>query len=111
MRDLWIHDDDLIVATHGRSIWILDDISRLRQLTTVAPMHEVVLFRPADAYRMQRSTWSDTPLAPDEPLAANPPAGAVIEFFLPHDARGAAAALDRHQAGADPEVPLGALSR
>ena len=87
MRDLWIHDDDLIVATHGRSIWILDDISRLRQLTTVAPLHEVVLFRPADAYRMQRSTWSDTPLPPDEPLAANPPAGAVIEFFLPHDAR------------------------
>jgi hypothetical protein len=86
MRDLWIHDDDLIVATHGRSIWILDDISRLRQLTTAAPMHDVVLFRPADAYRMQRSTWTDTPLPPDEPLAENPPAGAVIDFFLPHDA-------------------------
>jgi photosystem II stability/assembly factor-like uncharacterized protein len=86
MRDLCIHDDDLIVATHGRSIWILDDISRLRQLTT-APMHDVVLFRPADAYRVQRSTWSDTPIPPDEPLAENPPPGAVIDFFLPHDAR------------------------
>src|SRR5207237_1593513 len=52
------------------------------------PPHQVVLLRPADAYRMQRSTWSDTPIPPDEPLAANPPAGAVIEFFLPHDARG-----------------------
>ena len=87
MRDLWIHDDDLIVATHGRSIWILDDISRLRQVTSAAPMHAVVLFRPADAYRVQRSTWTDTPVPPDEPLAENPPAGAVIDFFLPHDAR------------------------
>jgi hypothetical protein len=87
MRDLWIHDDDLIVATHGRSIWILDDISRLRQLTTAAPMHAVVLFRPAGAYRVQRSTWTDTPVPPDEPLAENPPAGAVIDFFLPHDAQ------------------------
>ena len=98
MRDLWIHDDDLIVATHGRSIWILDDISRLRQLTSAAAIHDVVLFRPADAYRVQRSTWSDTPIPPDEPLAENPPAGAVIEFFLPHDARRAVTleVLDGH---------------
>jgi hypothetical protein len=86
MRDLWIHDDDLILATHGRSIWILDDISRLRQLTS-SPMRDAVLFRPAAAWRVFRSTWTDTPLPPDEPLAANPPAGAIIEFFLPHDAR------------------------
>ena len=86
MRDVRVHEDDLIVATHGRSIWILDDISRLRQLGS-APMRDVVLFRPAPAWRVQRSTWTDTPLPPDEPLAANPPAGAVIEFFLPRDAR------------------------
>ena len=86
MRDLLIHDADLVVATHGRSFWVLDDISRLRQLTS-APMKDARLFRPAAAYRVHRSTWTDTPLAPDEPLAANPPPGAVIEFFLPHDAR------------------------
>jgi hypothetical protein len=86
MRDLWIHDDDLILATHGRSIWILDDISRLRQLMPAAP-REAVLLRPAPAYRVFRSTWTDTPLPPDEPLAANPPPGAIIEFFLPRDAR------------------------
>ncbi|MGH8133945.1 MAG: DUF6165 family protein [Steroidobacteraceae bacterium] len=84
MRDLLIHDDDLIVATHGRSFWILDDISRLRQLSG-APLKDAALFSPAGAYRMHRSTWSDTPLPPDEPLAANPPAGAIIEYFLPHD--------------------------
>jgi photosystem II stability/assembly factor-like uncharacterized protein len=88
MRDLWIHDDDLIVATHGRSLWILDDITRLRQLPP-APLHQAVLFRPAPAYRMPRSTWTDTPIPPDEPLASNPPAGAIIEYFLPRDARGA----------------------
>ena len=74
------------MATHGRSFWVLDDIARLRQLTS-APMRDAVLFRPAAAYRVHRSTWTDTPIPPDEPLAANPPAGAVIEFFLPHDAR------------------------
>lgn len=86
MRDLLIHDDDLIVATHGRSFWVLDDIARLRQLTD-APLRTAVLFPPAAAYRVHRSTWTDTPLPPDEPLAANPPAGAVIEYFLPRDAR------------------------
>ena len=86
MRDLWIHEDDLILATHGRSIWILDDITRLRQLPQ-APMREPVLFRPAVAYRVHRSTWTDTPIPPDEPLAQNPPAGAILEFFLPRDAR------------------------
>jgi hypothetical protein len=51
-------------------------------------MRDAVLFRPAVAYRVHRSTWTDTPIPPDEPLAANPPAGAVIEFFLPREARG-----------------------
>jgi photosystem II stability/assembly factor-like uncharacterized protein len=86
MRDLWIHEDDLILATHGRSIWILDDIARLRQLPQ-GPMRDALLFRPGVAYRVHRSTWSDTPIPPDEPLAENPPAGAVLEFFLPRDAR------------------------
>jgi photosystem II stability/assembly factor-like uncharacterized protein len=86
MRDLAVHDDDLILATHGRSIWILDDISRLRQFPA-ATAREALLLRPAPAYRVYRSTWSDTPIPPDEPLAANPPAGAVIEFFLPRSAR------------------------
>ena len=86
MRDLLIHENDLIVATHGRSFWILDDIERLRQLPT-SPLHEVLLFRPAPAYRTLRSTWTDTPIPPDEPLADNPPAGAIIEFFLPRNSK------------------------
>jgi photosystem II stability/assembly factor-like uncharacterized protein len=87
MRDLWIHEQDLIVATHGRSIWILDDISRLRQAKVASP-REPWLISPAPAYRVWRSTWTDTPLAPDEPLGTNPPAGAVIDYYLPRDAKG-----------------------
>jgi photosystem II stability/assembly factor-like uncharacterized protein len=88
MRDLAVHEADLILATHGRSFWILDDISRLRQLPAggAAP-RETVLFRPAGAWRVHRSTWTDTPIPPDEPLASNPPPGAVIEYSLPKEAK------------------------
>ncbi len=85
MRDLWIHDDDLIVATHGRSFWILDDIAPLREVANL-PAAEAHLFTPAPAFRIQRDTYTDTPLPPDEPLAANPPDGAVIDYYLPQTA-------------------------
>ncbi len=87
MRDLWIQDADLIVATHGRSIWILDDISPLRQLPGT-PMKDVTLVHPEPAYRVAQSTWTDTPIPPDEPLGENPPAGAVIDYFVPRDTTG-----------------------
>jgi len=84
MRDLWIHDNDLIVATHGRSFWILDDITPLREATDSVANADAHLFTPALAYRMQRDTYTDTPLPPDEPAAANPPDGAVIDYYLAH---------------------------
>ncbi|MGA1989081.1 MAG: hypothetical protein ABSG72_22615 [Candidatus Sulfotelmatobacter sp.] len=82
MRDLWIHENDLIVATHGRGFWILDDIAPLRE-ASVAIANAAHLFAPAPAYRIQRDTYTDTPLPPDEPAAANPPDGAIIDYFLP----------------------------
>jgi photosystem II stability/assembly factor-like uncharacterized protein len=82
MRDLWIHDDDLIVGTHGRSFWILDDITPLRQVSEGVGSSDAHLFAPAPAYRVQRDNYTDTPLPPDEPAAANPPDGAVIDYFL-----------------------------
>jgi photosystem II stability/assembly factor-like uncharacterized protein len=81
MRDLWIHENDLIVATHGRSFWILDDIAPLREIDQSAA-HSVHLFAPAPAYRVQRDTNTDTPLPPDEPAAANPPDGALIDYYM-----------------------------
>lgn len=82
MRDLWIHDDDLIVATHGRSFWILDDISALRQINAQPGVSETVLFKPAVAYRIRRDNYPDTPLPPDEPAGQNPPDGAIIDYLL-----------------------------
>jgi hypothetical protein len=82
MRDLWIHENDLIVATHGRSFWILDDIAPLRE-ASAALANAVYLFAPAPAYRVQRDTNTDTPLPPDEPAAANPPDGAILDYYLP----------------------------
>jgi photosystem II stability/assembly factor-like uncharacterized protein len=86
MRDLWIHDNDLIVATHGRSFWILDDIAPLREVASSLSAAEDHLFTPAPAYRVQRDTYTDTPLPPDEPAAANPPDGAIIDYYLAHAA-------------------------
>ncbi len=80
MRDLWIHEDDLIVATHGRSFWILDDIEPLRE--AAEPLADTHLFTPAPALRIQRDTYTDTPLPPDEPAAANPPDGGIIDYYL-----------------------------
>lgn len=86
MRDLAIHDDDLIVATHGRSFWILDDISPLRELNPTFAGSETAgprLFKPAPAYRVRRDTNTDTPLPADEPAGENPPDGAIIDYLLP----------------------------
>ena len=82
MRDLWINESDLIVATHGRSFWILDDISLLRELAGPSAQSEDYLFKPAPAYRVQRDSNTDTPLPPDEPAAQNPPDGAIIDYYL-----------------------------
>jgi len=88
MRDLAVHDDDLIVATHGRSFWILDDISPFRQLSPNAETGEPHLFKPAPAYRVRRDTNTDTPLPPDEPAGQNPPDGAIIDYSLPSSTSG-----------------------
>ena len=84
MRDLWIHDSDLIVATHGRGFWIIDNINSLREVS--ATMDSARLFTPPPAYRVQRDTNTDTPLPPEEPAAANPPDGAILDYYLPSTA-------------------------
>ena len=88
MRDLLIKDNDLIVATHGRSFWILDDISPLRQIPDIKSDSGSVLFKPGSAYRVRRSNYTDTPLPPDEPAGENPPDGAVIDYALPQGTSG-----------------------
>ena len=81
-NDLEIHDGDLIAATYGRAIWILDDISPLEQMRAdiaAAPVH---VFRPAQAILAQANVNQDTPFPPEVPHAKNPPQGAVIDYWL-----------------------------
>jgi photosystem II stability/assembly factor-like uncharacterized protein len=83
MRDLWVHENDLIVATHGRSFWILDDIAPLRQIADAKVNASAEhLFSPSTAYRVRRDTNTDTPLPADEPAGVNPPDGAAIDYVL-----------------------------
>jgi len=82
VRDLVIHGDDVVVGTHGRSFWILDDITPLRQLNGALANSDAALFKPAAAYRMRRNANTDTPLPPEEPAGKNPPDGAMIDYYL-----------------------------
>ncbi len=87
MRDLEVKGDDLIVATHGRGFYILDDISALRQVTGKTG-NDAVLFSPQTALRVRWDTNTDTPLPPDEPAAENPPDGAILDYMLPSSVSG-----------------------
>ncbi|HJZ83968.1 MAG TPA: glycoside hydrolase [Polyangia bacterium] len=89
VRDLVVKDDDLIAGTHGRGIWILDDIAPLREIDAKIAQAEVHLFRPQPAWRIRHSTNPDTPLPPDEATGSNPPDGALIDYALKAPAAGA----------------------
>jgi photosystem II stability/assembly factor-like uncharacterized protein len=82
VRDLTLHDADVVIATHGRGFWILDDVSALRQLDAKVESANAWLFAPAPAFRVRRPAFTGTPLPKDEPMAANPPDGACIDYTL-----------------------------
>ena len=82
MRDLAIHDNDLIVATHGRSFWILDDVTPLRQAGVRRCARRRSCTRPRSAFRVRRNANTDTPLPPEEPAGKNPPDGAIIDYYV-----------------------------
>lgn len=85
IRDLVLHDDDIIVGTHGRSFWILDDYSPIRYSGFTATNIDAAnahLFAPRLTYRFRRDKWTDTPLPPEEPAGKNPPDGAIINYTI-----------------------------
>lgn len=86
VTDLLVHGDDLIAATQGRAIWVLDDVSPLRQ--TVPQTDDAHLFAPSTAWRVHADTYTDTPPPPETPEGQNPPAGAIIDYWLSAPARG-----------------------
>ena len=85
MRDLQVKDNDLVVATHGRGFWVLDDITPLRQVSEEVIRSDAFLFAPEDAFNLPQPTENGTPQPRDEPLAQNQPYGAVIDYYLGSD--------------------------
>lgn len=77
-----VKDDDIVVGTHGRSFWILDDITPLRQVSEEVAKSDVFLFKPQNTYRVRWSTYTDTPITQEEPQGQNPPDGAIINYYL-----------------------------
>jgi photosystem II stability/assembly factor-like uncharacterized protein len=88
VRDLVIHRDDLIVATHGRGFWVLDNITALRQIDAEMSKSNAFLFKPAIAINVVPGSDNGTPQPRDEALAENPPFGAVIDYYLKSAANG-----------------------
>ncbi len=80
VHDLVIKDNDLVVATHGRSFWILDDVSPLRQFSADVANKDVHLYLPGPAYRIQAGASAER--HPPKGAGQNPPAGAVIYYYL-----------------------------
>jgi len=87
VRDIDVHGDDLVIATHGRGFWIMDDVTALRQMGSVYA-DLPALFKPAIAYRVRPAGFTGTPMPKDEPMAANPPDGAMIDYVLPPSVSG-----------------------
>lgn len=119
VRDLDVHGSDLVIATHGRSFWVMDDVTPLRQLDEKVASASAWLFAPAPAVRLRPAGFTGTPFPKDEPAAANPPAGAYVDYLLKSPAR--QVTLEIHDGNGDlvrryssadkaPEVNLARLS-
>ena len=87
VRDVVVHGNDLAIATYGRSLWILDDLSPLRQLDPRAA-DMARLYKPAKAIRTRWDMNQDTPLPSETPAGKNPPDGAIIDYYLPSASTG-----------------------
>ncbi len=109
VRDITIKDNDLVIATYGRGLWVLDDYAMLRELTPTVAREAARLFKPADAYRIRRNVNFATPFPPEVPQAQNPLVGAIIDYWLAKapagdvtlDVYDSSGALVRHRSSAD----------
>lgn len=81
IRDIAVHGNDMVIATHGRSFWVMDDVSPLRQMAE-ALNRGVYLFVPSTAYRLRPTNQEGTPLPVEEPQVDNAPVGLYIDYYL-----------------------------
>jgi hypothetical protein len=89
VRDFAVHENDLIVATHGRGFWVIDDIATLRQVSDSVVSAEAYLFKPSDTTYFPSGTDNGTPMQKDEALTEAGPAGVPIDYYLASTATGA----------------------
>ncbi|MGH8173045.1 MAG: WD40/YVTN/BNR-like repeat-containing protein, partial [Rhodanobacteraceae bacterium] len=114
VRDIDVHGNDLVIATHGRGFWIMDNISALRQIDAHAARIETRLYAPAPAIRTRIAVFTGTPLPKDEPQASNPASGGAIDYVLAQPAKkpvelailDASGQLVRRYSSADPAPNL-----
>jgi photosystem II stability/assembly factor-like uncharacterized protein len=98
VRDVVVHGNDVVLATHGRAFWIMDDVEPLRQASAAAASTaNVYLYAPPTAVRERPAGFTGSPMPKDEPMAPNPPAGAYIDYYIA-PAAGGALALEIHDA-------------
>jgi hypothetical protein len=115
IRDLVFKDDDVVIGTHGRSFWILDDIACLREMGLQTAQQDAVLYKTSPAVRVRWDMNPDTPIPGDEPAGQNPPDGAVVDYYLKADAAepvtleilDAAGKVVRHYSGTDTLYTVG----
>ena len=88
IRDLVIKDDDLVIGTHGRSFWILDDITPLRQIKADLAKSEAIFYQPQNPYRVRWNIYTDTPVPQEEAAGQNPPDGAIFNYYLKEKSQG-----------------------
>src|SRR5438067_2383888 len=78
IHDLVVKDDDLVAATHGRSFWVLDDLTPLRQANAQSAAADVILYQPQTAVRLHYPEEFDK----RQPIGDNPPPGAIIDYYF-----------------------------
>ena len=88
VTDLQVHANDLVISTFGRALWILDDVTPLREISPQITASEAYLFRPATGMRVRWDNYQDTPYPVETPAGQNPPDGAILDYFLKTRAAG-----------------------
>jgi photosystem II stability/assembly factor-like uncharacterized protein len=82
VTDIQVHGDDLAISTFGRGLWVMDDITPLREMTSETASADASLFAPETAMRVRWDNYQDTPYPRETPAGENPPDGAIIDYFL-----------------------------
>jgi photosystem II stability/assembly factor-like uncharacterized protein len=101
VRDIEVHGSDVVIATHGRSFWILDDVEPLREMSASVPGERARLFAPEPAVRIHSAQFQGTPIPKDEPIGENRARGAVLDYWIAPPGAGSVT-LELRDAGGAP---------